>query len=98
MLNSWLGRQDSNFRIERQECRRNEEALGAVFVAERTGLPQRLERQCGRADKGCLALVGSPARWRRRHCGASVVTALMPSLPKDLKMSHSKTSNQTKPA
>jgi transposase len=29
------------------------------IIVEGTGLPPRLERQCGRADKGCLALSGS---------------------------------------
>ena len=69
------GRQDSKFRIQRP-------AAGLIaqerrFASpERTGLPLPVERQWCHADKGRLALLGILPRWRCRHCGASVVTAL----------------------
>jgi uncharacterized protein DUF3489 len=44
-----------------------------------------------------MGITGIPPRRLCRQCGASVVTALMPSQPqRDLKMSHSKTHTKTK--
>ena len=47
----------------------------AILIAERTGLPLRMERHCRHADRDRLVPIWIPARWRNRHCGVSVVTA-----------------------
>jgi hypothetical protein len=53
-----------------------------IFCAETTGLRLQTERQCRHVDAGLLASSRIPPRWRYRHCGASVVTARVPSQPK----------------
>ena len=46
-----------------------------ISMGERTGLRSRTERQC-RSHLRPLGPSWIPPRWRCRHCGASVVTAL----------------------
>jgi len=61
----WLGRKDSNSRIQRLEAPLGQDFITtegdrrAIFIAETTGLPLQMERQCRRADKGPLDLLGS---------------------------------------
>src|SRR5690349_14134179 len=49
-------------------------------------------------DLASFASPWIPPHWPFRHCGASVVTARVPSQPKDLKMSHRNIPSKTKVA
>jgi hypothetical protein len=71
-----------------------------IFLAERSGLPVRLERHCRHAEiRAGWPQPGSLPRWRRRHCGVSVVTAPgAVTTKKDPKMSHGKTPRKTEAA
>jgi hypothetical protein len=69
----------------------------AILFAQTTGLRLQTERQCCRFDEGLLASSRILPRGRYRHCGASVVTARVPSQPKRIsKMSHRKPVNKIK--
>jgi len=83
------GLEDSNFGIRRHSAGANQTLIlrccanrSPIFLAETTGLRLQTERQCRRLMWPFLPRLGSPPRWRYRHCGASVVTARVPSQPK----------------
>src|SRR5271169_4219881 len=68
-----------------------------IILAETTGLRLQTERQCRHVDAGLLASSRILPRWRYRHCGASVMTARLPSqTERALKMSHRNTPHKTK--
>src|SRR5262249_19852497 len=99
--NVWLGcwRSISGLKLSWQHLRipKFESSHTSPILLETSGLRLQTERHCRHVDTGLLALSGSPPRWRYRHCGASVVTALVPLQPKGIsKMSHRNTPNKSK--